>query len=453
MSVVLVVDDVPALCEQYAYDLKRIGGYGTLTATSGRQALDMLESEAVDCMVLDLEMPGMDGFEVLTRLAEERRTLPVIVYTSTGDFDRCVRAVKLGAHGFIDKSEPVERVAHEIANALERSRLRGEVSELRRRLGSESPLLGESPAMETLRTRIGKLAPIPSPVLILGESGTGKELVARALHTGSGRKGSFLAINCAALPENLVESELFGHEKGAFTGAERLRRGAFESAAGGTLFLDEIGELPQAMQAKMLRVLEESVVTRVGGTRTVAVTARVVAATNRNLDHEVTEGRFREDLLYRLNVHTVAVPPLRERLGDVPLLAARFVESVCANLGVRAKNLDPDATRVLKAYDWKRNNVRELRNIVERMVIAADGETIEAEHVPDEVLEGGPRPQGGGPAVTLKDRKLEAERGILVEALERNDWHITNTAKELGLADHASLLKIMRRHDLKRPGS
>ena len=451
MTLVLVVDDVPAMAEQYAYDLQRAGGFDTLIAQGGREALDITVSEAVDCVILDLEMPDVDGFEVLRTLKDRGVRTPVIVYTGTGNYDRCVQAIRLGAYSFIDKAESMERVVREVENALERVRLVAEVESLRRDLGADTPLIGSSPAMRQLKETIARLAPIPSPVLIVGESGSGKELVARELHRmGSDPKKPFVAINSAALPENLVESELFGHERGAFTGASRTHKGAFEAAAGGTLFLDEIGELPAPAQAKLLRVLEERQVTRVGGERSIKVEARVVAATNRELDAEVEAGRFRQDLYYRLNVHVLPVPPLRDHLSDVPQLVEHFVGRVCARFGVRAKRLDPEALQLLMAYDWRRNNVRELWNVIERMIIATDREVIGAEQVPAEVRAGGKPVKSGGTARSLQQLRAEAERQIIVAALERNDWQITRTAKELGLADHASLLKIMRRHNLKR---
>jgi two-component system nitrogen regulation response regulator NtrX len=288
--------------------------------------------------------------------------------------------------------------------------------------------------------------------LIVGESGSGKELVARDLHRhGSGANGPFVAINSAALPENLGESELFGHERGAFTGAVSARKGAFEAAEHGTLFLDEIGELPLAAQAKLLRVLEERQVTRLGGNRSIPVEPKIVAATNRDLEAEVSAGRFRQDLYFRLSVHVLRVPPLRDRLSDVPELASRFVAATCERFRIRPKKMSADALDLLMAYDWRRNNVRELRNIIERMIIAADGEVPRAEHVPAEIQEQGR--EANRPASEERgfaSLKAEAERQIVVAALERHDWHITRTAQELGLADHASLLKIMRRLDLKR---
>jgi len=452
VSLVLIVDDAQPLAEQYAYDLKRLGGYETLTTAEGRTALDTIAREPVDCVLLDLEMPGMDGFEVLRQLGHRGIRVPVIVYTGTGNYDRCAQAIRLGAVSFIDKAEPMERVVQEIANALERRRLELEVEALRQDLGTDTPLVGSSPAMQRLKDAMARIAPIPSPVLITGESGSGKEIVARSVHSSSGVKGPFLAINCAALPADLVESELFGHERGAFTGAVAMRKGAFESAAAGTLFLDEIGELPLAAQAKLLRVLEQREVTRVGGTRTIAVDARVLAATNRDLAAEVAAGRFREDLLYRLNVHVLAVPSLRDRLSDVPELVQHLLAATCARFRMRLKPLTAAALECLMGYDWARNNVRELRNVLERMLIASDATEIGVDDVPPEIRELGParHVSSGAEPRTFHERKAEAERQIIVAALERHDWHITRTAEALGLADHASLLKIMRRHGINR---
>jgi two-component system, NtrC family, nitrogen regulation response regulator NtrX len=453
VTTLLVVDDVAAMAEQYAYDLRRLGGYGTTIAASGHEALDRLASEPVDCVILDLEMPGMDGFEVLRRLAHEGNDTPVIVYTGTGSFDRCIEAIRLGAAGFIDKAEPMARVVREVEQALERRRLQAELSALRRQLGAESSLVGTSPALERVRAAIARLAPIPSSVLILGESGSGKELVARDLHRlGPHSTAPFIAINCAALPETLIESELFGHERGAFTGAAATRRGAFEAAERGTLFLDEIGELPGAAQAKLLRVLEERRVTRLGGNRALPVEARVVAATHRDLEADVKGGRFRDDLYYRLNVHVIRMPPLRERLEDVSELADRFVAAICERFGMRPKRLSPAAMEILRVHDWRRNNVRELRNVIERMIIATDGDVIRAEHAPPDLRLGGSEvvPGGGDDRRTFQAQREDAERQIVLAALERNGGQVTKTAQELGLADHASLLKIMRRLGIER---
>jgi two-component system nitrogen regulation response regulator NtrX len=454
---VLMVDDVPAMADQYAYDLKRVGRYNTTVARGGAEALDILAREPIDCVVLDLEMPGIDGFEVLRRLQQRGIDTPVIVYTGTGSYDRCVQAVRLGAYGFVDKAEPIERVIQEIENAVSRGRLVKELRSLQSRFEDETLLVGDSLPMRKLRDAIARVAPLPSTVLIVGESGTGKELVARELHRrGPGDKTPLVAVNSAALPEQLVESELFGHERGAFTGADRLRRGAFENAGNGTLFLDEVGELPLPAQAKLLRVLEDRKVMRVGGDRAIAISARVVAATNRDLEREVEAGRFRHDLYYRLNVHTLRVPPLRERLSDMPALADHLLRTIASQLRVKPKTIAPEAVALLATYDWRKNNVRELRNCLERMMIASDEAIIRAGDVPPEIQGGDERDDGSDVVArpgTLKALKAQAERQIVLAALEQHDWHITRAAEALGLADHSSLLKIMRRHGLSKGSS
>jgi DNA-binding NtrC family response regulator len=451
MNTLLIVDDVRTLAEQFAYDLRRLTSMETLVATDGDAALEILAREPVDCVILDLEMPGRDGFGVLRAMRERGLDVPVVVYTGTGSYDRCVQAMRAGAYGFIDKGETVERVAREIESAIERRLLLAEVATLRTYAADDSALLGDSPAMRRLKESIVRVAPIPSTVLIIGESGSGKELVARDVHRLSGRdREPFVALNCAAIPEQLVESELFGHERGAFTGAHATRKGAFEAAGKGTLFLDEIGELPLPAQAKLLRALEERQVVRVGASRPIPVAARIIAATNRELGTEVAEHRFREDLLFRLDVHALRVPPLRERRSDIPQLADALVRAICERFGMRRKVISAAAIARLSAYDWKRNNVRELRNVIERMVIACDGDAIGEEHIPGEVKGSAPVNTRDAAASTFVDLKAEAERQIVVDALERNEWHVTRTARALGLADHASLLKIMRRHGLKK---
>ena len=450
---VLVVDDVRAMAEQYAYDLKRVGKYGTLVAAGGAEALDLLGREPIDCVVLDLEMPGTDGFDVLRGLQQRGIDTPVIVYTGTGNYDRCVQAVRLGAYGFVDKAEPIERVVQEIENAVSRGRMAKELRSLRSRFDGETSLIGDSVSMRALCSAIERVSRIPSSVLILGESGSGKELVARELHRlGPGAKTPLVAVNSAALPEQLVESELFGYERGAFTGADRLRRGAFEAAGNGTLFLDEVGELPLQAQAKLLRVLEDRQVMRLGGSRAIPVTARVVAATNRDPEREVAAGRFRQDLYYRLNVHTLVVPPLRERLADIPVLVAHLLRSIASHLRVRPKTISPEALALLAAYDWRKNNVRELRNCLERMMIASDAAIIDVPDVPPEIqveeLDDVSDPTAA--PGTLKALKAQAERQIVLTALDKHGWQVTRTAEALGLADHSSLLKIMRRHGLSK---
>jgi two-component system nitrogen regulation response regulator NtrX len=450
MSVVLIVDDVKAMRDQYAYDLRRLGGHETITAADGEEALKLLQGEPIDCMILDLEMPGVDGFEVLRKLAERENRMPVIVYTGTGSFDRCVRAVKLGAYSFIDKAEPTERVIQEVENALKSTRLKRQVSELNRRIAGETPLIGESEPMVRLREQIARLAPIPSPVLIQGESGSGKELVAHELHERSDRSdGPFVARNCAAIARELMESELFGHERGAFTGAVGTRRGVFELASSGTLFLDEVGDLGIDLQPTLLRVLEENTIRRIGSEKQIRVDTRVIAATHRDLEREVGGGRFRRDLLYRLNVHLIQVPPLRERLTDIPLLVAHLSASICKRDGIPSKMISPDALAALARYSWAKNNVRELRNVLERMIYATDAEQIDERDVPLEIIYPGQDKEAAssaGAPRALKEMLEQAERQMIEAALIRNGRNKTETARELGLADHASLIKKVPFH-------
>lgn len=459
-GLVLIIDDVRPLAEQYAYDIARLGGFETRVATGGAEGLDFLTREVVDCVILDLEMPGLDGFDVLRAMEHRDIDAPVIVYTGTGNFDRCVEAVRLGAFSFIDKAEPMERVVHEVRLALRQTDLKERLGEVENRTAAGSPLIGESEAMVRLRAAIGRLADIPSPVLVLGESGTGKELVALELHRQSRRRGeAFVAVNCGGISEGLVDSDLFGHDKGAFTGAVKARRGAFERATAGTLFLDEIGELPGAVQARLLRVLEGGEVLRVGGERPITVGARIVAATHRDLDAEAGNGSFRQDLLFRLNVHVIEVPPLRERGDDIRLLAEHFAAALAPHLGRSPRPVSEAALRELRTRRWERNNVRELRNTVERMIIASDGPALDLEHVPADLGGGGARPAtdtgSSLPADTAhasyQEQKRAAESEIVVRALEANDWKVGKAALALGLSDHSSLIKIMNRLGVRRP--
>ncbi len=462
-KLVLIVDDVRPLAEQYAYDLRRLGGFRTRVAAGGAEGLDTLTREVVDCVILDLEMPDLDGFDVLRAMDHREIDVPVIVYTGTGSYDRCVEAVRLGAFSFIDKAEPMERVVHEVRLALRQTDLRERLDVVEGRTVQSSPLIGESEAMADLRSMIGRLAGIPSPVLILGESGTGKELVARELHRQSPRRDeAFVAVNCGGMAEGLVDSDLFGHDRGAFTGAVKARRGAFERASAGTLFLDEIGELPGAVQARLLRVLEGGEITRLGAEDPISVGARVVAATHRDLDAEADMDTFRQDLLYRLNVHVIRVPPLRALGGDITRLVEHFAATLPARLGRSPRPVSETAQAVLRARRWERNNVRELRNTIERMIIASDGPVLDVGHLPPDLGRqgGGSRPgedpaqsPDGGLSGTFREQKQVAERAIVRRALEAHDWKIGRTATALGLSDHSSLLKIMNRLGIRRGDS
>jgi DNA-binding NtrC family response regulator len=458
MPTILVVDDVNALRDQYAYDIRRKTGFEVLTATNGREALNLLGGEDIDVVILDLEMPVMDGLEMLEMMAKEgRENVPVIVYTAKGSFERCVRAMQLGAHNFFAKDEiALDQLIEKIENALKHRRLMLESSALRQAARELSLFIGKSEAVNKLRQSIEEVADVPSNVLILGESGTGKELVARELHLHSPRaKMPFVAVNCAAIPENLLESELFGFEKGAFSGAVRATRGKFEEANGGTLFLDEIGDMPLPIQAKLLRVLQENEVTRIGGEgRVIKVDVRIIAATNRNLEEEIANANFRQDLYYRICTHVIRVPSLLERFEDIELLTLYFVERTYERFGIPPKVVTPEALFVLKSYDWRKNNVRELENIVERIIIRCNGKRILPEHIPSDILEKNEAPflnLSLSAEKTFHELKEEAERKILLHHLQTHNWHITNTAKTLGISNHSNLLKIMRRLGIKRP--
>ena len=454
MSTILIVDDIKAVREQFSYDIQRKTGFEVLTAENGRQALEMLSSHEIDTIILDLEMPIMDGIEMLEVMAKKGLDdVPVIVYTAKGNFQRCVKAVQLGAYNFFDKEEvEIEQLIRSIEITLEHRALTLENRELRRAAHQDSPLIGQSQTMKELREQITKVAAVPSNVVIFGESGTGKELVARELHRQSPRsKKTFIAVNCAAIPENLVESELFGHEKGAFSGAVRTSKGKFEIANGGTLFLDEIGDMPLLMQAKLLRVLQEREVMRLGGeSRVIKIDVRVIAATHQNLDDLIDKGQFRQDLYYRICTHQIRVSPLHERLDDIGPLSTFFVERICRRFGIPQKRIRRETILGLRSYDWRQNNVRELENIVERMIIQCAGKDLFPEHIPSDVRDASPIPTLSD-GKTLQELKEEAERNILLQALQSNNWHITNTAKALTVSNHSNLLKMMRRLGIKKP--
>jgi len=457
MATILVVDDVKTLREQYAYDIRRKTGFEVLTAANGKEGLEILATQDIDVVIVDLEMPVMNGLEMLEVMAKEGpENVPIIIYTAKGDFQQCIKATKLGAYNFFAKDEiTLDQLVRKIENALERRQLVFENRALRRAARTDSSLIGKGATLMKLRESIAKVAEVPSNVLIMGESGTGKELVAREIHRLSPRaKKPFVAVNCAAIPENLVESELFGFEKGAFSGAVRTTKGKFEVAHTGTLFLDEIGDMPQHIQAKLLRILQDGEVSRIGGEgRVTKVDVRVIAATNRDLEQEIANGRFRQDLYYRICTHVIHVPSLRQRLEDIEPLTIYFVERTCERFGTPAKAVHPETLLTLKAYNWHKNNVRELENIVERMIIQCDGRQILPEHIPSDIRESNHLPKLSSEGKTFHDLRQEAEKQILLYHLETNNWHITNTAKMLGIANHSNLLKIMRRLGIQRPAS
>jgi two-component system nitrogen regulation response regulator NtrX len=434
-------------------------GYQVSEASSGREGLEKVGTLRPDLIFLDVKMPHMDGLEVLRRLREGGAAAPVLVISGHGTIATAVEATKLGAFDFIEKPLGSEKVLVASKNALRQRRLEEQVAELS---GRQTVLVGESRAMETVREAIRKAAPTQATVLISGESGTGKELVALAIHRSSQRaEAEFVRVNCAAIPEELIESELFGHEKGSFTGAVRKQKGKFVQADGGTIFLDEVGDMSLRTQSKVLRVLQDGEVEPVGAGRSLKVDVRVLAATNKPLTEEIRAGRFREDLYFRLNVLPVEVPPLRERRGDIPLLARHFIGEWCEENGRRPPELSPEAVTALQAHLWA-GNVRELRNTIERLLIMGEGGRIEAPQVaavlspPRDLPPAGP-PAGlaghldelSAAAGSLKEFRDSAERAYLVRKLGENDWNVSATARAIG-TPRSNLYKKMEAYDIRR---
>jgi two-component system, NtrC family, nitrogen regulation response regulator NtrX len=414
-------------------------GYQVVTAASGVEGLEKLREELPDLVLLDIWMPGMDGLETLEKIMNLQPHITVIMISGHGTIETAVRATKLGAFDFIEKPLSLDKVLIAVSNALRMKDLYTENEELKRVAGNEHELIGGTAVMAALREQIMRVAPTNASVLINGANGTGKELVARSIHYYSQRHDkSFVAINCAAIPEELIESELFGHEKGAFTGALAQKKGKFDLADCGTLFLDEIGDMSLRTQAKVLRILQERCFDRVGGTRLVTVDVRIIAATNKDLNEEIRQGRFREDLYYRLNVVPFRVPALRERADDIPMLVQHFIKLFYRKEGRESKHFAPEALEVLKQYHWP-GNVRELKNIIERILIMTSGLSITCDDIPD--LYGGhslsPFPcstlEGPLALSTLREAREEFEREYLIQKLEENDWNISRTAELIEL--------------------
>jgi DNA-binding NtrC family response regulator len=429
---ILIVDDDPgtlaSLSRAFALE-----GYTALTASSATRALERLAEEPVDAILSDVVMPGMDGLALLAKLRERAPEVPVILMSGQATLQTAVRATQLGALDFVEKPVGLERLLLTLRNTLRTARLAGENRELQRYWRDELALVGESRPMLALRALIERAAPSDVPILVLGENGTGKELAARAIHELSPRRGQpFVKMNCAAVPAELVESELFGHEKGAFSGAGAQRRGRFEQADGGTLFLDEIGDMPAAMQAKLLRALQDGEIVRVGGGE-LKVDVRVISATNRDVEALLQEGHFREDLYYRISTLSVRVPSLRERRDDVPALAAHLLEAAARRNHWRPRRLSEEALELLRRQPW-RGNVRELRNVVERVLILSEADPIPAADVlaalpPAPATRPGEIPAEG----PLRELVDAYERDVIRERLRLSGGHVTNAARSLGL--------------------
>ncbi|MDD4623370.1 MAG: sigma-54 dependent transcriptional regulator [Kiritimatiellae bacterium] len=436
--VVLVVDDDKNTRDGLQRALQK--NYAVKTAESAEAALKIMGTEApVDVLLSDLRMPGTDGLGLLRRVRGQSPQTVCILLTAYGSVETAVEAMKQGAYDFLTKPINLDHLDMLVARALKTRDLEQKVetleSQLDEKFGMEN-IVGESEAMRQVFEVISQTAPTMASVLIQGPSGTGKELVAQAIHRLSLRgKGPFVAVHCAALSPTLLESELFGHEKGAFTGASALRRGRFEMADGGTLFLDEISEVDPSIQVKLLRVLEERTFERVGGDETIEVDIRIIAATNRDLRAYVEQGKFREDLFFRLNVVDITLPPLAGRAGDIPLLAGRFLREYCEKNGKSIEGFTPDAVSLLSAYAWP-GNVRELRNTVEKMVVLSRSDKLSARDVPANIREAvkGPAAVGGRSQILMTGSLAETERSKIMAVLEKNGGNRTRAAEELGIS-------------------
>jgi two-component system nitrogen regulation response regulator NtrX len=443
MSTILIVDDEAGVRSSLAAVL-RDEGYAVETADSGEACLELTAQESPDVILLDIWLPGMDGLATLERLRERRVDGEVIMISGHASVEAAVRATKLGAFDFIEKPLSIDKTVLAVRNALRQRRLEVENRQLRARVDRRLVIVGASTAMEQLRAQVAMAAPSNGRVLVSGENGTGKELVARQIHALSHRHtGPFIEVNCAAIPEELIESELFGHAKGAFTGAVADRRGKFEIASGGTLFLDEVGDMSVKTQAKVLRALQEQVVEPVGGQQSVKVDVRVIAATNKDLGSEIKQGRFREDLYFRLNVIPIYVPPLRDRGDDVIRLAQHFVAEFSREYGRRPKNFSQPAIDILRAYRWP-GNVRELRNTIERLMIMVPGEVIApADLAFLDIGSAPPAVPHVGAIGPLFEARDAWERSYILAALDAHEGNISRTADALGL-ERSNLYKKMR---------
>jgi two-component system nitrogen regulation response regulator NtrX len=440
---VLVVDDEPSVLLEISGALKR--HYDVLTAQSAEEAETILAKERIDLLLTDLRLPGNDGIHLLESAKAVSPDLPVVIMSGHGTIEEAVRATRMGAADFVEKPFGPDRLNVTVERALELKALKRENESLRSLAGRADEMVGGSHAMEQVKAEIAKVARSEAKVLITGESGAGKELVARAIHRQSTRaRGPFEKLNCAALPKDLVESELFGYEKGAFTGAAQMKRGRLEAADRGTLFLDEVGDMSLDTQAKFLRAIETGEIERLGGTRTIQVDARVVAATNKNLAEEIQAGRFREDLFYRLSVVPIHVQPLRARKEDIPLLIRHFMGGFGQEHGRPPRKLEPEAIERLSRYSWP-GNVRELKNLIERLLIMSEGESIGVQEV-EQAL---PARTEEEPVSEIRAARDRAERDAILTTLKQCSWNVTEAAKRLGM-DRGYLHRKIKRYGLVR---
>ncbi len=445
---ILIVDDEAGVRASLGAVL-RDEGFTVDAVGSGEACLERVQREAFDLILLDVWLPGLDGLATLERLRERSVDASVVIISGHGNIESAVRAIKMGAFDFVEKPLSIDKILLAVRNALRQRHLEAENRALRAHVDRQFTMVGESRPMRQLREQIAMAAPTNGRVLIFGENGTGKELAARSVHALSRRRaGPFVEVNCAAIPEELIESELFGHVRGAFTGAVADRRGKFEVAGGGTLFLDEIADMSLKTQAKVLRVLQEQVVDRVGGTTTIRVDVRVIAATNKDLPAEIRAGRFREDLYFRLNVIPIVVPALRERAEDIPLLAEHFLQQLAREYGRRAKRVSPAAMTLLSDYSWP-GNVRELRNVLERLMIMVPGDTIEPRHLNLPGVPVSPEPPSvvSDPVLPLLVARERFEKDYILRVLAAQRGNMSRTADALGV-ERSNLYRKMKAYGL-----
>ncbi|MCH7964420.1 MAG: sigma-54-dependent Fis family transcriptional regulator [Bacteroidetes bacterium] len=449
MKSILIIDDEIQICESIKMILD-YAGYDSTYTTDAKEGLKKLANNQYSALLLDIQMPEITGFDVLKKVKVSNNDLSVIIISAHGSVENAIKATKLGAFDFIEKPIDRDKLLISVRNAVEQSNLLIENKEIKKSLEGEGEILGESKAIKSILEMIDKVAPLDTRVLITGENGTGKELVARAIHQKSLRKDKpFVEVNCAAIPNELIESELFGHEKGSFTGAVQKRIGKFELANKGTLFLDEIGDMSHQTQAKVLRAIEDGKIERVGGGKKIEVDVRIIAATNKNLKEEIEKENFREDLFHRLNVIPINIPPLRERLEDIPILIEHFADDITKKHKKGTVNFNADAIQFLKSLNWS-GNVRELRNIVERIIIIVDKREIDKKDIEflfapgqasmDDIIDG---------SNSFQEFKEKAERAFILKQLNINNWNISKTAEMLEI-QRSHLYNKMKKYEIEK---
>ena len=449
MNTVLIIDDEKEICESVKMILD-YEGYQTDYSLLPSEGLTKIDSQSYSTLLLDIQMPEMNGFEVLKRVREKHFNLPVIIITAHGSIENAIKATKLGAFDFIEKPIDRDKLLISVRNAVDQNKLLFDNEEMKRTIFGEGKILGKSQAIQGILQLIEKVAPLDTRILISGENGTGKELVARAIHNKSLRKDkSFIEVNCAAIPNELIESELFGHEKGSFTGAVQQRIGKFELANKGTIFLDEVGDMSPQAQAKVLRVIEDGKLERVGGAKKIEVDVRIISATNKNLIEEISKEKFREDLYHRLNVIPINIPPLRERMEDIPIFVNHFSNEVTTKYKKPPVSFDDESIKFLQSMQWT-GNVRELRNAVERIIIITDKRQITKKNVESLFV------IGKANFIDLIDQsnsfqefKEKAERAFILKQLKANDWNVSKTAEILDI-QRSHLYNKMKKYEIER---